>query len=88
MFIFLGFAGSALLANRRSMLYYGGLAGSLLGIMVWASLANIFFIRSSSMFSAELYLGLIAFAGFGKIVAGWTRTKNDGPLTVTLFSCV
>ncbi|KAI8340793.1 inhibitor of apoptosis-promoting Bax1-domain-containing protein [Chlamydoabsidia padenii] len=64
MFIFLGFAGSALLANRRSMLYYGGMAGSLLGIMVWASLANIFFIRSSSMFSAELYLGLIAFAGF------------------------
>lgn len=75
MFIFLGFAGSALLANRRSMLYYGGLAGSLLGIMVWASLANIFFIRSSSMFSAELYLGLIAFAGFGKIVAWMTKQK-------------
>ncbi|KAI8092843.1 inhibitor of apoptosis-promoting Bax1-domain-containing protein [Halteromyces radiatus] len=63
-FIFLGFAGSALLANRRSMLYYGGMAGSLLGIMIWASFANLFFIRSSSMFSAELYLGLIAFAGF------------------------
>ncbi|KAI8062889.1 inhibitor of apoptosis-promoting Bax1-domain-containing protein [Gongronella butleri] len=63
-FIFLGFSMSAVLANRRSMLYVGGMAGSLLGLMMWASLANIFFIRSSSMFSAELYIGLIAFAGF------------------------
>ncbi|ORX59657.1 hypothetical protein DM01DRAFT_1405166 [Hesseltinella vesiculosa] len=64
MFIFLGFSASALLADRRSMLYYGGMAGGLLGLMAWASLANLFFIRSASMFSAELYLGLIAFAGF------------------------
>lgn len=65
-FIFLGFSMSALLANRRSMLYVGGLAASLLGILLWSSLANILFVRSDTMFSAELYLGLIAFSGFGK----------------------
>lgn len=57
---------SAMLANRRSMLYVGGLAASLLGILLWSSLANILFIRSDAMFSAELYMGLIAFSGFGK----------------------
>ncbi|KAF7727726.1 Bax inhibitor 1 [Apophysomyces ossiformis] len=63
-FIFLAFSASAMLANRRSLLYVSGMAGSLLGILIWASLANVLFFRSSSLFSAELYLGLIAFSGF------------------------
>lgn len=63
-FVFLGFSASALLAPRRSMLYVGGLAGSMVGLLLWAALANLF-LRSPALMSAELYLGLIAFSGFG-----------------------
>jgi hypothetical protein len=64
--IFLGFSGSAVMADRRSMLYIGAFASSVLGILLWLSLANSFFFRSSSVFSFELYAGLLAFVGFGK----------------------
>ncbi|CEP18000.1 hypothetical protein [Parasitella parasitica] len=62
--IFLGFSGSAVMADRRSMLYIGALASSALSVLLWLSLANAFFIRSTSIFSLELYAGLLAFAGF------------------------
>ncbi|GAA5803582.1 hypothetical protein HPULCUR_009065 [Helicostylum pulchrum] len=62
--IFLGFSLSAVMSERRSMLYVGAFASSALGILLWLSLANAFFIRSSSIFSIELYVGLLAFAGF------------------------
>ncbi|KAI9033861.1 inhibitor of apoptosis-promoting Bax1-domain-containing protein [Phycomyces nitens] len=62
-FIFLGFSASALLAERRSMIYVGGVVSGILGIVFWTSLANLFF-GNSMMFSAELYLGLIAFCGY------------------------
>ncbi|KAI8146379.1 hypothetical protein BJV82DRAFT_576644 [Fennellomyces sp. T-0311] len=65
MFIFLGLSASAMLANRRSMMYVGGMAGSLIGILAWTGIANLFFLRSPALFSAELYVGLIAFSGFG-----------------------
>ena len=64
--IFLGFSASAVMAQRRSMLYVGAFAGSALGIMLWVSLANTLFIHSQSLFSLELYTGLLVFAGFGK----------------------
>ncbi|KAI9322657.1 inhibitor of apoptosis-promoting Bax1-domain-containing protein [Dichotomocladium elegans] len=64
MFIFLGLSTSALLANRRSMIYVGGIVGSLLGLLAWTSLANVFFFQSPGVFSAELYMGLLAFSGF------------------------
>lgn len=48
------------------MLYIGAFASSVLGVLLWISLANAFFIRSSSIYSLELYTGLLAFAGFGK----------------------
>lgn len=64
--IFLGFSLSAVMSERRSALYIGAFASSALGILMWLSLANMFFIRSSSIFSIELYVGLLAFAGFGK----------------------
>jgi hypothetical protein len=65
--IFLGFSGSALMADRRSMLYVGAFASSVLSVLLWLSLANAFILRSSSVFSFELYAGLLAFAGFGKL---------------------
>ncbi|KAI9496825.1 inhibitor of apoptosis-promoting Bax1-domain-containing protein [Zychaea mexicana] len=64
MFIFLGLSASATLANRRSMLYVGGMVGSLLALLAWTGLANLFLLRSPALFSAELYLGLIAFSGY------------------------
>ncbi|KAI8084077.1 inhibitor of apoptosis-promoting Bax1-domain-containing protein [Gilbertella persicaria] len=62
--IFLGFSMSAVMANRRSMLYVGGFSSTVLGVLLWLSLANTFFLRSASVFSFELYAGLLAFAGF------------------------
>ncbi|KAK4515578.1 uncharacterized protein ATC70_010529 [Mucor velutinosus] len=62
--IFLGFSGSAVMADRRSMLYVGAFASSVLSVLLWLSLANSFFLRSTSIFSLELYVGLLAFAGF------------------------
>jgi len=62
--IFLGFSLSAVMADRRSMLYTGGVASSILSILIWSSFVNAFFIRSSSMFSLELYAGILAFIGF------------------------
>ncbi|KAI8991300.1 inhibitor of apoptosis-promoting Bax1-domain-containing protein [Mycotypha africana] len=62
--IFLGFSASAVLADRRSMLYVGGLVSSILAVLFWLSLANSLFIRSQSILSLEMYGGLIAFAGF------------------------
>ncbi|KAG1233358.1 hypothetical protein G6F68_019055 [Rhizopus microsporus] len=64
--IFLGFSISATMSSRRSTMYIGALASSAIGILLWLSLANVLFIRSSSLFSFELYAGLLAFAGFGK----------------------
>ncbi|OBZ88396.1 putative Bax inhibitor 1 [Choanephora cucurbitarum] len=62
--IFLGFSFSAVMANRRSMLYIGGFSSTIVSVLLWLSLANAFFLRSASVFSFELYAGLLAFAGF------------------------
>jgi hypothetical protein len=64
--IFLGFSLSAVFTERRSMLYVGAFASSVLSVLLWLSLANVLFIGSSSVFSLELYTGLLVFAGFGK----------------------
>ncbi|KAI8358538.1 inhibitor of apoptosis-promoting Bax1-domain-containing protein [Blakeslea trispora] len=62
--IFLGFSFSAVMANRRSMLYIGGFSSTIVSVLLWLSLANSFFLRSTSVYSFELYAGLLAFAGF------------------------
>lgn len=67
--VFLGFSGSAIMADRRSMLYVGAFASAALSILLWLSLANMFFLRSSSVFSFELYAGLLAFSGFGEFIS-------------------
>ncbi|RCH77854.1 hypothetical protein CU098_005253, partial [Rhizopus stolonifer] len=62
--VFLGFSLSATMSSRRNTMYIGALASSALGLLAWLSLANVLFIRSSNVFSFELYAGLLAFAGF------------------------
>ena len=61
--IFASFSIGALMARRGSMLYIGGLLMSVLSVMMWMSFFNIF-IGSRSVMNAELYLGLVVFAGF------------------------
>ncbi|RCH92764.1 hypothetical protein CU097_006703 [Rhizopus azygosporus] len=62
--VFLGFTLSALTSSRRSTMYIGALASSAISVLLWLSLANLFFFQSSNLFSFELYAGLLAFAGF------------------------
>ncbi len=54
---------TALMTERRSQLYLGGLLASGLGILSLMGLANAF-IGSSGMYDVEVYLGLLVFAGF------------------------
>jgi len=57
------FAVMATLSERRSMLYLYGILASGLSWLTFASLFNVFF-QSSSLFGAELYLGLALFVGY------------------------
>ena len=61
--IFGCFSLSVLFSNRRDSLYLTGALSSAVSILLWLSFANIF-IRSSFLFSAELYLSLCVFAGY------------------------
>jgi len=57
------FSASALFAERRSLLFLIGLLSSGLSLMLLLSLVNIFF-WSSTLYSIQLYLGLLVFCGF------------------------
>jgi len=59
--LFASFSASALVTPRRDALYLGGLLASAVTILAGLSLANLF-LRSTALFSAELYIGLIVFA--------------------------
>lgn len=61
--IFMCFTASALFAERRSMLYLGGILSSALSLMLFASFINIFF-PSSAVPLLHLYGGLFVFCGF------------------------
>jgi len=61
--VFACFSGAALLSERRSYLYIGGMLSSGLSILVTLSFLNFFF-RSMFMFNIQLYLGLVVFCGF------------------------
>lgn len=60
---FASFSVSALVAQRRSFLYLGGVLGSALMMMFVIGLMNIFF-QSEAVAVAQLYLGLLLFAGY------------------------
>jgi len=61
--VFACFTASALLAERRSMLFMGGLLSSGLSILCWIGFLNLFF-GSTFAFNIQLYLGLLVFSGF------------------------
>jgi len=61
--IFACFSGSALLAERRSYLYLGGLLSSGLSMLFMMSLFNLFF-RIPMIASVQVYMGLLVFCGF------------------------
>lgn len=61
--VFASFSAFALVSQRRSMLFLGGILSSVLSLMLLGSLINMFF-RSSAFFGAELYIGLAVFVGY------------------------
>ncbi len=61
--IFATFSGSVLLTPIPQYFYIAGFLGSLMSVLGWLQFLN-FFMGSSSLFSMELYLGLIAFSMF------------------------
>lgn len=61
--IFLSFTLTALMTERRSQLYLGGFLGSAVSAMLIMGLLNSF-IGSDSLFSAEIYLGLLVLSGY------------------------
>jgi len=62
--VFACFSASALLSERRSYLFLGGILGSALSNMLVLGLLNIFFFRSPMIFNFLLYAGLLVFCGF------------------------
>lgn len=61
--VFACFSAAALLAERRSHLYLGGLLSSGLSFLCMASFANLF-LGSRALFDVNLYGGLLLFVGF------------------------
>jgi len=62
--IFGCFTAASLFSKQRSLLYLGGVLGSVVGVMCMMSLVNMFFIGSSALFYVELYLGLLVFSAY------------------------
>lgn len=63
MVIFLSFSLTAMMTERRSQLYLGGILSSgMLGLLVLSFANN--FLQSTSLFNAEVYLGLLLLAGY------------------------
>lgn len=61
--VFISLSCSALLADRGSFLFIGGILVSTLSTMALFGLANIF-IQSQLLYQAHLYVGLVVMAGF------------------------
>merc|ERR1711976_81327 len=61
--IFVCFSLGAVLAERRSMLYLGGFLSSAISLLFMMSFMSMMF-GSSTLFFAQLYLGLLVFCGY------------------------
>eukprot|EP01111_Echinosteliopsis_oligospora_P014251 TRINITY_DN532_c0_g1_i1.p1 TRINITY_DN532_c0_g1~~TRINITY_DN532_c0_g1_i1.p1 ORF type:complete len:244 (-),score=58.38 TRINITY_DN532_c0_g1_i1:109-840(-) len=61
--IFGCFTGMAIMMDKRSYLYIGGILSSAITMMFILSVSNIF-MRSSAVYSFQLYAGLLVFCGF------------------------
>jgi FtsH-binding integral membrane protein len=61
--IFLSLTVTAMMTPRRSQLYLGGLLAAATSGLLWLSLINGF-AHSASLFNAEIYIGLLVFAGY------------------------
>lgn len=61
--VFISLSCSAILADRGSFLFIGGILVSTLSTMALFGLANIF-IQSQLIYQAHLYVGLVVMAGF------------------------
>lgn len=61
--VFFSFTLSALCSPRRSFLFLGGMLFSVVSMLSFASLVNLFF-QSSILFNINLYLGLLIFCGY------------------------
>jgi FtsH-binding integral membrane protein len=61
--VFGSFTLASLLTNKRSFIYLGGLLGSVLSLYSWMTFINIF-LNSKTLYSVELYLGLLMFSGY------------------------
>ncbi|CAG8523473.1 31593_t:CDS:2, partial [Racocetra persica] len=62
--IFGSFTLGALLSNKRTYIYLGGILGSAISMLLWMSFINAF-VGSVALFSAELYIGLGVFCLYG-----------------------
>ena len=62
--IFVSFSASALLSQRRSYLFLSGILGSAMTCLCVLRLGSFFFGRSAGLYDAELYGGLLIFAGY------------------------
>lgn len=62
MIVFACFSLSALLAQRRSYLYLGGMISSMMSLVFFASLGNLFF-HNALLHDFTLYAGLLSFSG-------------------------
>lgn len=62
--IFGSFSLSSLLSNKRTFIYLGGILASAVSMLFWMAFFNAF-IGSKLLYTAELYLGLFVFCGYG-----------------------
>lgn len=61
--VFLSFSASAIFSARRSYIYLGGILSSAVTVLCFMSFANIF-LNSRALWTVELWIGLIVFAGY------------------------
>jgi len=62
--IFACFTAASLFSKQRSLLYLGGVLGSALMVMCMLTLINAFFLGSTMLYYAELYVGLLIFSAY------------------------